>query len=181
MRIRHDALVAAAEVVTGLRRLAAEIGGDAVTTVGTVNVSPNIVNAIPGRVVLSIDVRDPKTETLDRARSRVDTLVREACQREGVRYELDHYWQVPYTPFHAEVVATVERAAKAAGARHRRIRSGAGHDAGILAANGVACGMLFVRSLADGVSHSPEEESSPEDVELGIAVLAGVLRTLAAV
>src|SRR5262249_44715266 len=134
MRIRHDALVAAAEVVTGVRRIAQELGGDVVTTVGTVTVTPNIVNAIPGRVVLSIDMRDPRTERLASARERLDALVKEACAREGVTYELEHYWQVPYTPFDADVVATVERAARGAGARFRRIRSGAGHDAQYMAA-----------------------------------------------
>ncbi len=66
MRIRHDALVAAAEVVAGVRDIARQLGGDAVTTMGTLDVTPNIVNAILGRVKMSIDVRDPKTATLDR-------------------------------------------------------------------------------------------------------------------
>src|SRR5947209_7067566 len=65
MRIRHDALVAAAEAVTGVRDIARQLGGDAVTTMGTLDVTPNIVNAILGRVKMSIDVRDPKTATLD--------------------------------------------------------------------------------------------------------------------
>jgi N-carbamoyl-L-amino-acid hydrolase len=60
MRIRHDALVAAAEVVSGVRRIAREMGGELVTTVGNLVVAPNIVNAIPGRVTLSIDMRDPR-------------------------------------------------------------------------------------------------------------------------
>ena len=59
------------------------------------------------------------------------------------------------------------------------LASGAGHDAGILAAAGVEAGMLFVRSLNDGVSHSPDELSSEEDVALGIEVLAGALRRFA--
>src|SRR5712691_9604939 len=99
MRIRHDALVAAAEVVAGVRSIAMTIGGEAVTTVGTLDVAPNIVNAIPGRVKLSIDVRDPKTETLDRARAMLDTVVRAACERKDVTYELEHYWRVPSAPF----------------------------------------------------------------------------------
>ncbi|MGH7313217.1 MAG: Zn-dependent hydrolase, partial [Candidatus Rokuibacteriota bacterium] len=99
MRIRHDALVAAAEVVGGVRRIARELGGDTVTTVGSLTVQPNIVNAIPGRVVLSIDVRDPSDATLDRARSMLEPVVKDACEREGVRWELEHYWQVPYTAF----------------------------------------------------------------------------------
>src|SRR2546430_14825287 len=62
MRIRHDALVAAAEVITGVRSIARTLGGDVVTTVRNLTVAPNIVNAIPGRVTLSIDMPHPKTE-----------------------------------------------------------------------------------------------------------------------
>jgi N-carbamoyl-L-amino-acid hydrolase len=57
--------------------------------------------------------------------------------------------------------------------------SGAGHDAGILAAAGVESGMLFVRSLSGGVSHSPDELSSEEDIELAVDVLADALERLA--
>jgi len=129
-QIEHEErkLVAAAEVVGGVRRIAREIGGELVATVGNLVVTPNIVNAIPGRVTLSIDMRDPRDAMLDGALARLEPIVREACEREGVRYELDNYWRVPYTPFDRDVVDTVERAARAAGARHRRIRSGAGHS-----------------------------------------------------
>jgi len=169
MRIRHDALVAAAEVVAGVRRIAREIGGDLVTTVGNLTVHPNIPNAIPGKVTLSIDMRDPRGETLDRARPLLDRAVREACEREGVRYELDHYWRVPYTPFAADVVAAVERAAKASGARYRHILSGAGHDAQYMAAIGPA-GMIFVPSR-DGRSHCEEEFTPMDDIEHGATTL----------
>src|SRR5256886_2450564 len=108
MRIRHDALLAAAEVITGARTIATELGGDLVTTVGNLVVHPNIVNAIPGRVTLSIDMRDPRDETLDVARRCLDAVVKAACEREGVRAELEHYWRVPYTPFAPDVVAAVE-------------------------------------------------------------------------
>jgi beta-ureidopropionase / N-carbamoyl-L-amino-acid hydrolase len=169
MRIRHDALVAAAEVVGGVRRIAREMGGELVTTVGNLVVAPNIVNAIPGRVTLSIDMRDPQDAALDRARTRLETIVREACEREGVRYELEHYWRVPYTPFDRGVVDAVERAAGAAGARHRRIRSGAGHDAQYMAAIGPA-GMVFVPSH-DGRSHCEEEFTPIDDIEQGATTL----------
>src|SRR5262245_42506800 len=169
MRIRHDALVAAAEVVAGVRRLARTIGGDLVATVGNLTVSPNIVNAIPGRVVLSIDVRDPRDARLDEARPMLERVVKEACEREGVRWELEHYWRVPHTPFDPGVVATVERAAKATGARYRRIRSGAGHDAQYMAAIAPA-GMIFVPSH-DGRSHCEEEFTAIDDIEHGARTL----------
>src|SRR5712691_7378443 len=169
MRIRHDALVAAADVISGVRGIARTLGGDVVTTVGNLTVAPNIVNAIPGRVTLSIDMRDPKTETLDRAREILDRIVKEACEREGVRYELEHYWQVPYTPFASDVIAAVERAATTVGARWRRIRSGAGHDAQYMAAIGPT-GMIFVPSH-DGRSHCEEEFTAIEDIEDGANTL----------
>src|SRR5438874_2192094 len=169
MRIRHDALVAAADVVAGVRKIAREIGGDVVTTVGNFTVAPNIINAIPGRVMLSIDTRDPSDATLDRARAMLEPIVRDVCTREGVRYELEHYWRVPYTPFDRDVVDTVERAAKASGARYRRIRSGAGHDAQYMAAIGPA-GMVFVPSR-DGRSHCEEEFTPIDDIEQGATTL----------
>jgi N-carbamoyl-L-amino-acid hydrolase len=177
MRIRHDALVAAAEVVAGVRGIARQLGGDLVTTVGNLTVTPNIVNAIPGRVTLSIDMRDPKDAALDRALPLLDRVVAEACQREGVSYELQHYWRVPYTPFDREVVSAVERAAGAAGARHRRILSGAGHDAQYMAAIGPT-GMVFVPSRG-GRSHCEEEFTPMDDIEHGANTLLGAALELA--
>ena len=58
------------------------------------------------------------------------------------------------------------------------LASGAGHDAAVLAGAGVPTGMLFVRSLNGGVSHSPEEESAAEDIALGVEVLTGALARL---
>ncbi|HTO12421.1 MAG TPA: Zn-dependent hydrolase [Candidatus Binatia bacterium] len=177
MRIRHDALVAAAAVVTGVRGIARELGGELVTTVGNLTVSPNIVNAIPGKVALSIDMRDPLDATLDRALPMLDTVVREACASEGVRYELEHYWRVPRTPFDRDVVAAVERAAKATGAGYRRILSGAGHDAQYMAAIGPT-GMVFVPSRG-GRSHCEEEFTGMDDIEHGANTLLGAAVELA--
>ena len=169
MRIRHDALVAAAEVVAGVRAIARELGGELVTTVGNLVVQPNIVNAIPGAVTMSIDMRDPRDATLDAARQRLDAVVKAACDREGVRGELEHYWRVPYTPFAPDVVAALERAAKTSGARFRHIRSGAGHDAQYMAAIGPA-GMIFVPSR-DGRSHCEEEFTPMDDIAYGATTL----------
>jgi N-carbamoyl-L-amino-acid hydrolase len=177
MRIRHDALVAAADVVAGVRAIARQLGGDLVTTVGHLTVTPNIPNAIPGRVTLSIDMRDPSDATLDRARALLDQVVAEACGREGVTYELEHYWRVPSTPFDREVVGAVERAARATGAGHRRMLSGAGHDAQYMAVIGPT-GMVFVPSR-DGRSHCEEEFTSMDDIEHGANTLLGAALELA--
>src|SRR3989440_9060881 len=177
MRIRHDALVAAAEGVGNVRDIAKDIGGDLVTTGGNLTAHPNIVNAIPGKATLSIDMRDPRNETLDRALPLVDRVVRDACEREGVRYTLEHYWRVPRTAFAPDVVAAVERAAQACGARYRRILSGAGHDAQYMAAIGPA-GVIFVPSH-DGRSHCEEEFTGMDDIEHGANTLLGAALELA--
>jgi N-carbamoyl-L-amino-acid hydrolase len=169
MRIRHDAMVAAADVVTRVRGIAREIGGDLVTTVGNLTVHPNIVNAIPGRVQMSIDMRDPEDATLDRARTMLDRAVKDACEREGVTFELDHYWRVPFTPFDQDVVSAIERAAKTTGAGYRRILSGAGHDAQYMGTIGPT-GMIFVPSH-DGRSHCEEEFTPMDDIEHGANTL----------
>jgi len=169
MRMRHDALVAAAEVVSGVREIPRHIRGNMVATVGRLDVTPNIPNAIPGRVTMSIDLRDPDEHNLSRAVGMVDRLVKAEARRQGVTYELDHYWRVPRTAFDAEVVNTVERAAKSLGCGHRRILSGAGHDAQYMAAI-APTGMIFVPSRA-GRSHCEEELTPMDDVEHGANTL----------
>jgi len=169
MRIRHDALVAAAEVVRGIREIPRQVGGDLVSTVGRLDVSPNIPNAIPGRVSLSIDLRGPDEADLTRALGMVDRVVKDAARREDVTYTLEHYWRVPRTDFDPAVVSMVERAARALRCGHRRILSGAGHDAQYMA---TICptGMIFVPSRA-GRSHCEEEFTPLDDIEHGANTL----------
>ena len=169
MRVRHDALVAAADVIRGVREIPRPVGGDMVTTVGRLDVSPNIPNAIPGRVALSIDIRDPDDARVTRAIGMVDRIVKDAARREGVRYEITHYWRVPRTAFDPEIVDTVERAAQSLGCGHRRILSGAGHDAQYMAAI-APTGMIFVPSRG-GRSHCEEEFTAIEDIEHGATTL----------
>jgi N-carbamoyl-L-amino-acid hydrolase len=140
-----------------------------VATVGRLDVSPNITNAIPGRVFMSVDIRDPKEEHVTRALQLLDQSVKEAAEREGVSYELEHYWRVPPTPFHPEMVNAVERAAKSLGTRYRQILSGAGHDAQYMA---TICptGMIFVPSR-NGRSHCEEEFTPMDDIEQGANTL----------
>src|SRR5690242_4332661 len=169
MRIRHDALVAAAEVVRGVREIPRTIGGDMVATVGRLDVAPNIPNAIPGRVSMSIDLRDPTDANLNRALSMLDRAIREAARREGVQADVEHYWRVPRTRFDREVVGVVEATAQTLGCGHRRILSGAGHDAQYMAAI-CPTGMIFVPSRA-GRSHCEEEFTPLDDIEHGANAL----------
>ena len=118
---------------------------------------------------MSVDLRAPKDEHVTRALGLLDRAVKDAAASEGVSHELEHYWRVPPTPFHPEVVDVVERAAKSLGARYRRILSGAGHDAQYMAAI-CPTGMIFVPSK-NGRSHCEEEFTPWEEIEHGANTL----------
>jgi hydantoinase/carbamoylase family amidase len=161
---RHDALAAAAEYVLRVRDTAASIEG-AVATVGRLDVEPGADNVIPARVSLTVDARAPD-------RARLDRLVSELELEPDYRVEPVSMADAPRAALRAELEARALPVVE--------LQSGAGHDAAVLASAGVAAGMLFVRSLNGGVSHSPEEHSAPEDVELAVEVLAGALARLGA-
>jgi N-carbamoyl-L-amino-acid hydrolase len=177
MRIRHDALVAAADIIRGVREIPRKIGGDMVSTVGRLDVTPNIPNAIPGRVSMSIDLRAPDEHHITRGLGLVDRIVKEAAKAEGVSYQLEHYWRVPRTRFALEVVDAIEAAVRSLGCGHRRILSGAGHDAQYMAAI-CPTGMIFVPSR-DGRSHCEEEFTPMDDIEHGANTLLLAASTLA--
>jgi acetylornithine deacetylase/succinyl-diaminopimelate desuccinylase-like protein len=161
MDVRDDALAAAAEYVLCVRDVAGAIEG-AVATVGQLDVQPGAANVVPERVRLTVDARAPDQERLDR-------LVAELGLGDA------HYVIPPVELSPAVLREEVERH----GLPLVELPSGAGHDAGVLAAAGVEAAMLFVRSLTGGASHSPEEHSSDEDIALAIEVLTASLRRLA--
>jgi acetylornithine deacetylase/succinyl-diaminopimelate desuccinylase-like protein len=163
MDARDDALGKAAEFVLKVREAAQAIQG-AVATVGSLRPEPDMPNVIPGLVRLTVDARAPDMDRLERllqaigldpeprtAPVAMDESIRTVLRKEIERLE------------HPVV----------------ELPSGAGHDAGVLAAAGVETGMLFVRSLNGGVSHSPEELTSDDDMAIAIDVLAATLRRVA--
>jgi allantoate deiminase len=153
---RRDALVEAAAFVLRVRDAAAP---GTVATVGALTVEPGAANVVPARVTATVDARAASGEALDALVARIG-----------------------FTPLmRIEPVAlggAPLAALRAAAPRAPELVSGAGHDAAILAAAGVPAGMLFVRSLNGGASHSPTELTSDADIELAIAALTSALDTL---
>jgi acetylornithine deacetylase/succinyl-diaminopimelate desuccinylase-like protein len=164
MAERRDALVAAAEYVLHVQATTGAIDGG-VATVGEITVEPGASNVIPARVRLSVDARAPDAERLDR-------LVAELG--------LDPDFRLEPVPMADEPRAALREELAARDLPVVELPSGAGHDAAVLAAAGVPTAMLFVRSLNGGVSHSPDELSSPGDIELAVDVLTGALGRLSA-
>jgi acetylornithine deacetylase/succinyl-diaminopimelate desuccinylase-like protein len=163
MEGRRDALCAAADLVLRVRDAAIAVP-QAVATVGRLEVVPGAANVIAERAILSVDARAPDRERLDALVAAIgfdpSLIAKPARMDEWVR-------------------AVLREELEQRGLPTPELVSGAGHDAGVLAAAGVRCGMLFVRSGAGGVSHSPEEWSDPEDVALCVDVLAATLERLA--
>jgi allantoate deiminase len=164
MDTRYDALVQASEYVLRVRDAAKAIDG-AVATVGVLDVEPGAVNVIPSRVRLTVDARAPDDERLARL---LDAL------------GLDPGVDLAPVELDASVRSVLREEVERVAPPAVELPSGAGHDAGVLAAAGVEAGMLFVRSLNGGVSHSPEELSSEDDIEKAVEVLTATLRRLSA-
>ena len=163
MKGRDDALVAAAAEILRIRDAAIAIE-DTVATVGKVAVEPGGANVIPDRVWMSLDVRAPDATRLDAVIAAIG---------------FEPAYRVDPVQLGTGVRASFRDSLGEHGLDEVELASGAGHDAGILAAAGVNAGMLFVRSLNGGISHSPDELSSAEDVELAVEVLTAALRRVA--
>ncbi len=175
MDARRDALAGAARVVLALREEAREREG-MTANVGKLLVEPGGFNVIPGLAEFTIDVRSPTPEGYERAEAFVRETVQRVAAEEGLGVEISTTHRKPPVALDESLQETLVAAAEAEGASYRRMPSGAGHDAMVLAHH-VPAAMLFVPSRG-GISHSPEEYTPPEQCELGARVLAGAVRAL---
>ena len=175
MGARRDAFAACAEFAGLLRERSLAIAGS-VATIGDVRIAEPAANVVPGRVQATVDVRAPTSEALAALVEATPALAREAAARHGCSSEVESSWQSEPVTLSATVAGALRNAAEELGVPLPALVSGAGHDAGILAAAGVDSGMLFVRSLNGGASHRPDELSGEADLAAAIDVLAAALR-----
>jgi ureidoglycolate amidohydrolase len=178
MALRRDALVGAAEAVVAIERLArASSSGTTVGTVGVIGAAPGAINVVPGRATLDVDVRDsdePAREATVRAIIDAARTIAAARDLEVSVEEIVTDTPVACSP---AVIEATSAAVASLGLSSRRMTSGAYHDAMIMGRR-VPVGMIFVPSRG-GVSHHPDEYTSPEQLDAGVAVLAGTLQRLA--
>jgi hydantoinase/carbamoylase family amidase len=175
MRLRRDALAGAARMVLAIRDLARE-REEATANIGVLRVAPGSSNVIPGLCELSIDLRASSAVGVRELDEGCRAALGAIADEEGLGLELAETYRVPPAPMSRELVELIEGAAAIERASVARMPSGAGHDAMVLA-NHVSAGMLLVPSRG-GVSHSPEEYSSPAQCELGARVLARAVAAL---
>jgi allantoate deiminase len=177
MRLRHDALAAAAEWIAKVEALARRTEG-LVATIGKLDVSPNAGNVIPGSVDLSLDVRHVHDS---QRRTAVDELLAQAetiATRRGLTLRWTKKMDEPSVPMDERLTAFMTDAIEAAGFPAKTMPSGAGHDAMIMAGR-MPTAMLFLRSPG-GLSHHPDESVREQDVEAALCVGEKFLERLAA-
>src|SRR4051794_37634839 len=179
MPLRRDALAAMAEVVLAVERIARAHGPNAVGTVGEAVIAAPSRNVIPGEIAFTMDIRSPDAETLDAIDRDLRAAAAEVSARRRVEISIEAIWRKPPTVFDARLVDAVEAAAKTLGYSHRRITSGAGHDACNLA-NVVPAAMIFV-PCKDGVSHNELEDATQADCAAGANALLHTVLSLAGV
>jgi N-carbamoyl-L-amino-acid hydrolase len=173
MHRRRDALVAAARFVDGVHRLARETPGRHVMTVGQLRVEPGAPNVIPGRVELTLEIRDLERETIARLFEHARALADRIGADTGTRFRVEPVDHHDPALADAGIRRTIEAAARRLGLTTLSMPSGAGHDAQSLARL-APIGMIFIPSVG-GYSHTAKEYSTPEAIVNGANVL---LRTL---
>lgn len=177
MSMRHDAGYAAAALAAAVRALALELGPPQVGTVGALSLHPNLVNVVASKAVMTVDLRNTDEAVLARAERLIGERAKEIAEKEGVLLASRPLARFEPVDFDPRVVGLVESTAAGLGFGTKRMPSGAGHDAQMLA-RVCPSGMVFIPSVG-GISHNPAEFSHPEHVTAGADVLLNVVLSLA--
>jgi len=173
MRLRHDAMVAAAKMVIEVNALAYRYQPDGRGTVGFMRVMPNSRNVIPGEVRFSVDLRHAEDAQLEAMEGELRSRCAELAQANNVSVSIERVANYPACRFDASCVSAVRHAAQELGLSHMDIVSGAGHDA-IYMARIAPTSMIFV-PCEGGISHNEIENAKPEDLAAGCDVLLQVI------
>ncbi len=176
MSLRHDAGYAAARVVTFVHDLALEFGPPQVATAGSVQLTPDLVNVVAGRAVLTVDLRNTTEAVLQEAEHRLADFLLLLARTEGVTITSRALARFEPVVFDPDVIDLVERTILALGNTAKRMPSGAGHDAQMLARM-CPTAMIFTPSVR-GISHNPAEHTDPAALEMGANILLQTMLAL---
>jgi ureidoglycolate amidohydrolase len=178
MPVRHDALLAGAEIALAVEHAAVTSGSpDTVGTTGVFRIEPGAVNSVPCRAWLEIDLRDTQLATRDDALARIESAMAEICTKRGVTYESERLNVDAPAICDEHLVQTVLAACGELKLPVKKMISRAYHDS-LFMAQICPTTMIFI-PCRGGVSHRPDEYSSPEQIANGAQVLALTLARLA--
>ena len=174
-RLRHDAGYAAAACIAFLREQVVGAAPDTtLATTGSLQLEPDEINVIPRKATFTVDLRDPDEQRLRTAERRLAEFLTALAEREGVRIDSERLARFEPVKFDASLLNRIEVAAVRRNLSHRRMTSGAGHDAQMMARIAPSA-MIFVPSR-DGISHNPQEHTDDEQLILGAQVLLDVVQ-----
>ena len=177
MHLRKDPGFVAAACANFARELALELGAPQVATVGRIELRPNLVNVVAASATFTVDLRNTSEEVLQESERRFNEFLMATAEAEGCAVETKTLARFEPVIFDQGVVGLVEETAKTLGHSVKRMPSGAGHDAQMLA-RVCPTAMVFTPSV-NGLSHNPAEYTSPEDLEAGANVLLHTMLALA--
>jgi N-carbamoyl-L-amino-acid hydrolase len=173
MDARQDAMIGAGEFILAANRVARTRSGRQVATVGRIAAFPGAPNVIPGRVELSLEVRDLSMESIDQVFEAIVAEANAIGPRTGTTFDFSQFYVSRAAPTDERFRDWIAASADELGLSRRSMPSGAGHDAQSVALLGPV-GMIFVPSV-DGISHSPREYTEAEDTVNGANVLLNAL------
>jgi N-carbamoyl-L-amino-acid hydrolase len=177
MSMRRDAGYAAALTIAFLNDLAHNSHSSSVATVGSMRFEPGAINVIPSRAVFTVDLRDPEEGRLRAMEDALAAFLEALPAKTGVSASVERLARFEPVRFDERIVRRIEQAAARRGLRYRRMISGAGHDAQMIARIAPAA-MIFTPSIA-GISHNPAEATAEADLIAGANVLLDVVSDLA--
>ena len=173
MHLRHDPMAVAARAIHEVRLVAGYLGAAQVATVGSLTLVPNLVNVIPSNVVFTIDLRNTNEAILEGIEAQVFAACRAYAADEGCEISMRTLARFEPVEFDEGMIDLVEKTALRLGHTTRRMPSGAGHDAQMLA-RVCPTSMVFVPSV-NGLSHNIAEYTTSADIEAGANVLLQVV------
>ncbi len=177
MPMRRDALCAAAEMITMIERHAHSSRSlDLVATVGTLEVYPGAVNSIPSRVQFTLDIRDTDADNRDQVITNIRREATSIAERRHVEVKVEFKNSDPPAVADLQIIEAIEQACAMSKASQQKMISRAYHDS-LFMARIAPMGMIFI-PCRGGVSHRPDEYSSPEQIKTGVEVLARALAQL---
>lgn len=174
-RLRHDAGYVASAIVAFLREQVVAAAPDTtLSTTGSLRFEPDLINVIPRKATFTVDLRDPDEHCLQAAEQRLGAFLVDIAEREGVTIETERLVRFEPVVFDGGIADDIEASARRLGFSCRRMTSGAGHDAQMIARIAPAA-MIFVPSRG-GISHNPREHTDDEQLVQGAEVLLDVVR-----
>jgi len=169
MDMRKDALLSAAEIVKTVEKSAAAAGEGTVATVGEFRVKPGAANIVPGEVEFTVDIRSKSAELVKQVKSDIKQALENEEEKNQIKHQINELLYVDPIPLSEEIVELFVESAEESGFSYKKMISGAGHDAMVMAEL-TDVGLVFVPSR-NGRSHCPEEWTDYEDLQKGIETI----------